>query len=235
MSQPCLVITGASRGIGLATARLYAEHGFKVVNLSRSAIPLEGAIQLSVDLADVDWVDSAGVQLAEILADASRIVVVHNSGVLYKDSVADVSAIALHAALQVNLVAASQLNQLVLPQMKPGSAILYVSSTLGEKAVANTCSYVVSKHALIGLMRATVQDLAGQGIYSACVCPGFTDTEMLRDHLGGNQQIIDAIKGEITQGRLLEPEEIAQTLWFCGTNPAINGAVLHANLGQVEH
>lgn len=235
MSKPYLVITGASRGIGLATARLYAEQGFEIVNLSRSPIPLDGAAQLSVDLAEIGWVDTVRAQLTDMLAAASRIVVVHNSGVLYKDSVADVSAVAMHTALQVNLVAASQLNQLVLPLMKPGSAILYVSSTLGEKAVANTCSYVVSKHALVGLMRATVQDMAGQGIHSACICPGFTDTEMLRDHLGGNQQIIESIKGEITQGRLLAPEEIAQTLWFCGTNPAINGAVMHANLGQVEH
>lgn len=235
MTKPYLVITGGSRGIGLATAKRYADAGYGVINLSRSAIDLDGATQLNVDLSDASWPEQAGGWLQELLSGASHIVAVHNSGVLYKDSVADVSATAMHTALQVNLVAASQLNQLLLPLMKPGSAILYVSSTLGEKAVPNTCSYVVSKHALIGLMRSTVQDLAGQGIHSACICPGFTDTEMLREHLGNNEEIFDSIKGEITFGRLLEPEEIAETLWFAGNNPAINGAILHANLGQVEH
>jgi 3-oxoacyl-[acyl-carrier protein] reductase len=68
--------------------------------------------------------------------------------------------------------------------MGPGSSVLYVGSTLSEKAVPGSFSYVVSKHAQLGMMRATCQDLMGTGIHTAMVCPGFTDTEMLRNHLG---------------------------------------------------
>ena len=119
--------------------------------------------------------------------------------------------------------------------MKSGSSILYVSSTLGEKGVANTCSYVSSKHAQIGLMKASCQDLFGSGIHTAAICPGFTDTEMLRDHVGNDAEVLDYFAGLSAFNRLLAPEEIANTLWFCANTPAINGSVIHANLGQLEN
>ena len=100
--------------------------------------------------------------------------------------------------------------------------------------MAGSCAYVVSKHALIGLMRATCQDLAGRRIHTACVCPGFTDTEMLRAHVGQSAEVLSALAAGVTYGRLIEPEEIARTIHFCALNPVVNGAVLHANLGQVE-
>ena len=116
--------------------------------------------------------------------------------------------------------------------MPSGSSILYVGSTLAEKAVPNSYSYVVTKHALIGMMRATCQDLAGRGIHTACICPGFTDTEMLRAHVP--DEAMDAVRGLSAYGRLIEPSEIAHTLHWAAESPVINGAVLHANLGQVE-
>ena len=141
----------------------------------------------------------------------------------------------LARVLQINVVAPQQLNRILLARMGSGSAIVYVGSTLGEKAVAGSCSYVVSKHALLGLMRATCQDLAGRGIHTACVCPGFTDTEMLRAHVGQDPAILGSLASGVTFGRLIAPVEVARTILFCAGNPVINGAVIHANLGQVEH
>lgn len=230
-----LVITGGSKGIGRASVAHFAEQGYRVVNLSRSAPELEGVVHISADMARLTWVDDCEQTLAKELKGADTICVIHNAAVLKKDSVRDTTAQSLQQVFQLNVIAAMQLNQLVLPHMKGGSSIIYVGSTLSEKAVAGSCSYVTSKHALVGLMRATCQDLAGSGIHTACVCPGFTDTEMLRDHLGHDPAILDAIAGGVTQGRLIQPQEIANTLWFAAQNPVINGAVLHANLGQIEH
>ena len=229
-----LVITGGSKGIGLATARLFAAEGYRVVNISRNPIPLAGAVQLAIDIADPDWPARHGEAVRAAVAGSASIALVHNAGLLTKDSVASVEAAALHRAFQVNVVACVQLDQLLLPVMGAGSAIVYVGSTLGEKAVAGACAYVVSKHALIGLMRATCQDLAGRGIHTACVCPGFTDTEMLRAHVGQASEVLEVLAGGVTFGRLIEPEEIARTIRFCAQNAVINGAVIHANLGQVE-
>ncbi len=229
-----LVITGGSKGIGLATARLFAAEGYRVVNISRSPIPLAGAVQLDIDIAQSDWAARQGEAVCAAVAGSATIALVHNAGLLTKDSVASVEAAALHRSLQVNVVACVQLDQLLLPLMGAGSSIVYVGSTLGEKAVAGSCAYVVSKHAQIGLMRATCQDLAGRGIHTACVCPGFTDTEMLRAHVGHASDVLEALAGGVTFGRLIEPEEIARTIRFCAQNAVINGAVIHANLGQVE-
>ena len=66
------------------------------------------------------------------------------------------------------------------------------------------------------------------------VCPGFTDTEMLRNHLGNNEALLTEIGSMNSFGRLIEPEEIASLLLWSHRNPVINGAVLHANLGQRE-
>ena len=116
--------------------------------------------------------------------------------------------------------------------MAVGSSILYVGSTLGEKAVPGSFSYVTSKHATIGMMRATCQDLAGSGVHTACINPGFTDTEMLRDHIPAD--VMPEIAQMSAYGRLIDPAEIASALFFAAHNPVINGSVINANLGQIE-
>lgn len=233
--QKVLVISGGSKGIGHATAELFLKQGWRVVNLSRTASRLSQVEQLQVDLSDPQWSDHHGAELLERVGEPDRMCVIHNAGLMLKDSTMTVTTEALQRALQVNVIAPTQLTQLLLPAMKPGSSVIYVSSTLGEKAVAGTCSYVIAKHAAVGAMRSACQDLAGAGIHTACVCPGFTDTEMLRTHLGNNPDVMASITGGVTFGRLIESSEIAETLWFCASNPVINGAVIHANLGQIEH
>ena len=241
MSKKVLVISGGSRGIGLAAAKLFVAKGYRVVNLSRSAIDLASAvdlasaIQIHTDFSQPNWAQDVAAPLSEAVSGCEQIALIHNAGLLQKGGVDGLSAEDLRLSFEVNVVASTQLNNLLLPNMGQGSSITYVGSTLGEKGVANTASYVIAKHAVIGLMRSTCQDLAGRGIHTSCVCPGFTETEMLLDHIGNDPEIVAAIAEGVTQGRLIEPEEIAKTLLFCAQNAVINGAVLHANLGQLEH
>lgn len=229
-----LVITGASRGIGFATAERFQTEGYEVVNLSRSPIDSAMGNHISVDLSNTSWVASCSEELLSLVKDADQVVVIHNASLLLKDNVNSASA-DFAKVLQINLIASQQLNELLLPTMPPGSSIHYVGSTLSEKAVANTLTYVTSKHATLGLMRATCQDLMGTGIHTTCVCPGFTDTEMLRDHVGNDQSILEAISKTNAFGRLGKPEEIAKTLFFAATNSIVNGTIIHANLGQREN
>ena len=163
-----------------------------------------------------------------------QVCLLHNAALLQKDHSTDIKAASLQQALQLNVIAASQLNRLLLPVMPRGSSIVYVGSTLAEKAVANSLSYVTSKHAQLGMMRANCQDLAGRGIHTVCVCPGFTATEMLSEHVGNDPEVLNAIAGGVSFNRLIEPQEIAQTLLFAATHPVLNGAVVHVNLGQIE-
>jgi len=75
----------------------------------------------------------------------------------------------------------------------------------------------------------------GQGIHTALICPGFTDTEMLRGHIGNDEAIVDSIGEMNSFGRLIAPTEIANLIAWSHANPVINGSVMHANLGQLEH
>ncbi|MEM1438545.1 MAG: SDR family oxidoreductase [Pseudomonadota bacterium] len=227
------IITGASAGIGAATAQRLLADGWRVINLSRRPCPVDGVESLQTDLAE-----APPRQLVETLrtacAESERVAVVHNAGLLASDNAQGITTAQLHAALQVNVVAPAALNAAIIDALPAGSAIVFIGSTLGDKAVGGALSYATSKHAVHGLMRATCQDLAGTGVHTAVVAPGFTDTEMLRDHVGGDSEVLDAIASGVTFGRLIEPEEIAATIVFCIDNAVINGAVIHANLGQIE-
>lgn len=228
-----LVITGASKGIGFATAKTFCDAGYRVINFSRSAAPDDRIENHSIDLTTEDAESNMNEILDQSL-ESGEITLVHNAGSLISDSVKDADTQALKHTINLNVIAPHMLNRALIKKMQPGSAIIYIGSTLSEKAVANSYSYVTSKHAIVGMMRATCQDLAGTGIHTACICPGFTDTEMLRERVGGDPEILSSIASASTFNRLVTPGEIADSILFAATNPVINGAVIHANLGQVE-
>jgi NAD(P)-dependent dehydrogenase (short-subunit alcohol dehydrogenase family) len=228
------IITGASVGIGRATAQAFLEEGYRVFNLSRRACPLEQVTNISCDLSREADIAAACATLGEAIAQSDSTALVYNASQMLKDSTADCDSDQLRQVLETNVVAINSLNQSLLPLLGATSSVIYVGSTLSEKAVPNSFSYVVSKHAQLGMMRATCQDLMGSGIHTALVCPGFTDTEMLRTHLGNDPAVEQAIAGMNSFNRLISPEEIAELIRWAHHNPVINGAVLHANLGQKE-
>ena len=227
-----LLITGASAGIGLSTASRFLRDGYTVVNLSRRPCPLEGVQHLECDLAQPDFLEKIRSALESTLSQADRVSVIHNASRLSNDTATNTPSDKFRDVLEINIVAPNTLNRFAIPFMKPASSVLFVGSTLSEKAVPNSFTYVTSKHGMIGMMRAFCQDLAGTGIHTACVCPGFTDTEMLREHVPADAMA--AVRGMSAFDRLIDPEEIADTLFWAASNPVINGAVLHANLGQIE-
>ena len=229
------IITGASVGIGEATARAFQDGGYAVVNLSRRDCNVAGVHNLPCDLADPDSISDASDALLSHVHGLSEICLVHNASQMRKDSADQCEDESLRAVLETNVIAVNRLTRTLLPGMGPGSSVLYVGSTLSEKAVPNSFSYVVSKHAQLGMMRSACQDLMGSGIHTAMVCPGFTDTEMLRNHLGHDESLLRQIGSMNSFGRLIEPEEIASVLFWAHRNPVVNGAVLHANLGQREN
>jgi 3-oxoacyl-[acyl-carrier protein] reductase len=228
-----LVITGGSHGIGEKTISLFMQKGWKVVNISRSNCSLPHVHNLNIDLSSPDWSQQYKQPIQSSLEHAEKICLVHNAAAFASDNISSLSCDDFRSILNVNLVSPVALNQVVIPHMKMGSSIIYIGSTLSEQAVPNRASYVISKHAVIGLMRSTCQDLAGKDIHSCCVCPGFVNTKMLTEHID-----IDVLKNFISKKviakRLIEPQEIAELIHFSAMNPIINGSVLHANLGQVD-
>ena len=227
-----VIITGASKGIGKATAAHFIANGDQVLNISRTPSEVKGVNNVTLDLADSEAAASVAL-LVDSLA-TGEIHLIHNAARLVNDSVRDVDAETFRSIIDINIVAPQILNQALLPKMVRGSSIIYIGSTLSEKAVPNSYTYATTKHAMIGMMRATCQDLAGSGIHTACICPGFTDTEMLRAHVGDSDEVLKTIGNMSSYSRLIEPVEIARSIEFAVANPVINGSVIHANLGQIE-
>lgn len=233
MTAPALVIvTGGSAGIGRAVLELFRERGASCVNIARRPSHIPGIVDISVDFQGHAWEQTLPASLLPLVEGKGPICLVHNAATLRKDTATSLDGASLRAVLDVNVVAPAILNRILDPYLTPGSSILYIGSTLSEIGVPNTASYVTSKHAVVGLMRATCQDLAGRGVHTAAICPGFTDTEMLRAHLGGEPEALAWAAGRSTFGRLVDPREIADAVMWCAMSPVVNGAVIHANLGQ---
>ncbi|NQX87952.1 MAG: SDR family oxidoreductase [Halioglobus sp.] len=229
------IITGASVGIGSATAQVFLDEGFTVFCLARRECPVAGVHSIACDITSEASIGRSCDTLESALQNCAQVALVHNAAQMRKDSVDDCSSESLVEVMQTNVIGINSLNQRLIPLMPNASSVIYVGSTLSEKAVPGTFSYVVSKHAQLGMMRATCQDLMGRKIHTALICPGFTDTEMLRKHIGTDPKVEADIAGVNSFGRLIKPGEIAEMIRWAHHNPIINGAVLHGNLGQKTH
>ncbi len=228
------IITGASAGIGTSTALLFSQKGFKVINLSRRPCEVKGVLNLCGDISSREVLATLLPTLNEAVNESSSISLVHNAAKIRKDSVQTCADEDLREMLEINVIAINALNRALIPNLPSRSSIIYVGSTLAMKAVPNSYSYIVSKHAQLGIMRATCQDLMGKNIHTALINPGFTDTEMLKKHLNYDNELMTSLSKMNSFERLASPSEIAEVIMWVHHNPVVNGTVIDANLGQKE-
>jgi len=227
-----LVITGGSRGIGAATIHRFMREGWQVINISRTSSEIANVTDINMDLLSANDIIQHAAKLQVALEHASQVALVHNAAFYERDCLDTLKITDLQKTLTVNVIAPVILNQLMIPFMPKGSSIVYLGSTLAKKAVPGNASYIISKHALIGLMRATCQDLSDMQIRSCCICPGLVDTKLLKDTMD-NETLNFLLESKVIGKRLIEPEEIADVIYFCAITPCINGTTIDANLGQM--
>jgi len=236
------IITGASVGIGRATAQRFVALGYRVYNLSRRACPEPGVENIACDLASDSSIASACDTLLPVVRDSASVCLLHNASQMRKDTAGNCSSDSLREVLETNVIAVNSINQQLLPALPRGSSLLYIGSTLSEKAVAGSFSYVLSKHAQLGMMRASCQDLMGTGVHTALICPGFTETPLLQDSItnimektGRDEEAARAsLLKTNPQGRFIQPEEIAETaLWLCSSQASsITGQAISVSGGE---
>ena len=224
------LITGASRGIGLAIAEQFAQQGANVFLTATNADTLHEAqrriqtmhpdVSVASHAADLSSAEAIETLFDTALRWQSGLdVLVNNAGIYKGKPFTEYSLADLDAVMQVNVRAVFQLMQLALRHMQPrGSGkIVNIASTAGKWESPNQAIYNASKHAVVGLTRCAALENAGHGINVNAICPGMVETDMFKDfevHAEARGVSLDelrqaTISARIPLGRFLEPDEIA--------------------------
>ncbi|RAX13587.1 SDR family NAD(P)-dependent oxidoreductase [Photorhabdus bodei] len=222
-------VTGGSTGIGLSICTMYLQMGWRVVSLSRTPPPLDDCIHIETDFAQCSIKED---RIREILNECKdKICLVHNAAQHVSDTALKADIDYLSDLFNISIKGAAKLNSIFSNFLNEGSSIIYIGSTLSELGVPGNFSYITIKHAVVGMMRATQQDMSERKVHTCCICPGVTATRMATE---SEKFTDDFFSKRVSLGRYVEPEEIATLTYFCSENPTLNGSVIHANLGQIN-
>lgn len=222
------LVTGGSRGLGKAIARIYAEHGATIMICSRNAKELETAANdigrglavrvewMAADLATGDESERVG---HEAIARLGRVdVLVNNAGSNIPERVDQITNEAWDRILELNLSSTMRLTRALVPQMveRKWGRVIHISSVLALGGKLGRTAYSATKAALIGMARSSALDLGPLGITVNCISPGPFLTELPLSLLsdGEKQKFGDrtALK------RWGEPEEVAGAALLLGTD-----------------
>lgn len=235
------LITGATSGIGMATARLFTERGATVLLSGRN---VEAGEALAAELgAGFLAVDVAAPGAAAILIDwaVSRHgrldVLVNNAGILFQGDSQECTDAQWDAVLAVNVTAVFRLSRAAVPVMagQGGGAIVNVASDWGLVGAQKAVAYGTSKGAIVQLTRSMAADHARQGIRVNAVCPGDTETPMLHVLAGPDWEAQSrAMAAAIPLGRIGQPRDTAAAIAFLASDDAsfVTGAMLPVDGGN---
>jgi NAD(P)-dependent dehydrogenase (short-subunit alcohol dehydrogenase family) len=227
------VVTGAGRGIGSAVARTLARSGAAVTLLGRSRPDLEAIAgeftnaRTSCQVADVSDVEAVRAAMAAARAELGPVtVLVNNAGQAQSASLGKTSDALWYSTLAVNLSGTFFCMRECLPDMvKAGfGRIVNIASTAGLAGYPYVSAYCASKHGVIGLTRAVALETARHPITVNAVCPGYTDTDVVRNAIANicaktgrsEAEALAELVSHNPQARLVTPQEVADTvLWLC--------------------
>lgn len=229
------VVTGASRGIGSTIAAALAARGARVsllgrdaTNLSTVAGALGGSSRAAAIVADVT--DSASVRAAFAKAREQFgpvHILINNAGQAASARFTDTDEALWNRIMAVNVNGTYLCTRQAVPDMLQAGfgRIVNIASIAGLRGGAYISAYVASKHAVIGFTRSLALELATKNITVNAVCPGYTDTDIVRESIANimrrtgrsEAEALEALVATNPQRRLITPEEVAHTVsWVCG-------------------
>jgi len=244
-----VLVTGGSRGIGAAIARELRTHGASVTITGRDEKRLAHAateIGAAYVVAEVSEQQQVAKAIAAAQKGSGRVdILVNNAGEAISASFLKTDAELWRKMLAVNLDGTFFFTQAALPAMLEAGwgRIVNVASTAGLTGYAYVSAYCAAKHGVVGLTRALAIEVATKGVTVNAVCPGYTDTEMVRssaekiaDKTGKSREIVIAeLTSRNPQKRLVLPEEAANAVaWLClPGSEAINGQCIAVAGGEI--
>jgi 3-oxoacyl-[acyl-carrier protein] reductase len=241
LSGEVALVTGASRGLGAATALALARAGALVIGTGTSpqsaALVTEALHPMSGkgEVLNVTDFAAANALVDAIVKQYGKLsILVNNAGITRDGLAMRMKDEDFDAVLQTNLSAAFNLCRAVMrPMMKARTGrIINISSVVGSMGNAGQANYAAAKAGLEGLTRALARELGSRNITVNAVAPGFIDTDMTR---ALTEEQTSAMLGNVPLGRFGQPEEIAQPVLFLASpmGAYITGATLHVNGGML--
>lgn len=237
-----VIITGASRGIGAETAKLFAKNGYATIinynNSQEQAMALKQQLESQgccVDLfkADVSVYDECQAMVQYVIKKYKRIdVLVNNAGIAQIKPLFDVSEDDFDKMMNINFKSVFNMCKIVSDYMvsQKSGKIINLSSVWGEVGSSCETVYCASKAAVIGFTKALAKELGPSNINVNCVAPGFIQTDM---NSCLDQQDIQQIVEETPLARVGLPQDVANAILFLAQESAsfITGQVMHVGGG----
>lgn len=237
-----MLLTGASRGIGHATVKLFLSRGWRILTVSRQPFseecrwPAARESHIQADLSDLDTIGAIADEVRARLPEGKLHALVNNAGISPKGpdgsrlGVLATDARTWTQVLNVNLVSTALLARALMPELEAArGSIVNVTSIAGTKVHPFAgVAYAASKAGLAALTRELAHEFGRRGVRANAIAPGEIHTAILSP---GTDDLVDE---EVPMGRLGDTMEVAETIHFL-CSPAssyVNGAEIHVNGGQ---